>query len=55
MELKHNNPNSEIVLASELDFVKLFLLKIVKIGLKNEFYNTIKAHVLGNEPQFFNP
>jgi len=39
MELKHMNPNGEIVLRSTLNHVELsFNKKIVKIAFKNEFY-----------------
>jgi len=37
MELKHINPNGEVVLRGKLNHVELFFL-IVKIVLKNEFY-----------------
>jgi len=38
MGLKHNNPNSEIVLERKLNLVQQFFWKIVKIASKNEFY-----------------
>jgi len=38
MELNHNNPNGEIVLARKFNFVKQFVWKIVIIALKNEYY-----------------
>jgi len=38
MEAKHNNPNSEIILASELNPIEPFFFLIVKIVLKNESY-----------------
>jgi len=40
MELKHNNLNVEIVIASELNpRPNNFFWKIVRIALKNECYN----------------
>jgi len=38
MELKHTNLNSEIVLARDLNLVKHFLGKIVKLEFRNESY-----------------
>jgi len=38
MELKHTNPNNEIVLARKLDHVELIIWKIVEIAFKNESY-----------------
>jgi len=36
MELKHNNSNGEIVLASELNPYNFILLNFLKIALKNK-------------------
>jgi len=38
MELKDTNPNNEIVLVRDLNLVKLFFWKIVKIEIRNESY-----------------
>jgi len=38
MELNHNNLNSEIVLARNLNLVNFIFLRIEKIELKNESY-----------------
>jgi len=38
MEIKCTNPNGDIVLASILNYAKLFFWKIVKIAFRNESY-----------------
>ena len=38
MELKHNNPNGEIVLAGKLHPFQQFFWKNVKIAFNNELY-----------------